>query len=191
MAMQLSPEPMRYVHLIRHGQYVRDEESGDGPLSMLGRKQAVAAGRYLVRWPIEKVWSSDMQRAIETAELIVHRLEGVESATSPLLREVVPTAIPGQSVPLALRRHARQAIDRVTTTFFQPVRATRHELLVCHGNLIRSLVCRVLRTPEASWLRLATYHCALTTVAVSSDGETRLVRYGESAYLDDELFTNQ
>jgi broad specificity phosphatase PhoE len=183
--------PTRFVHLIRHGQYARREDTGDGPLTLLGRKQAVTAGKYLGRWPIEKVWSSDLQRAVETAQLIVKRLGSPETRESELLREVVPTAIPGQSISLATRKQSRQAIERVTATFFQPVRATRHDLLVCHGNLIRSLVCRVLKSPETSWLRLSTHHCALSTIAILSDGDTRLVRYGESAYLDDPLLTSQ
>jgi serine/threonine-protein phosphatase PGAM5 len=66
----------------------------------------------------------------------------------------------------------------------------RHDLLVCHGNLIRSLVCRVLDAPQASWLQLVSQHCALTTIAIAADGSMKLLRYGETAYLNAALLTS-
>jgi broad specificity phosphatase PhoE len=176
-------EPMHFVHLIRHGQYVQQPPDGDGPLTPLGRRQAAAAGRYLARWPIARVWSSDLERATQTAEILLKRIDLKGFRKTAALREVIPSAVPGMSVPSSLRRESRAAISDVLTTFFAPLSATRHDLLVCHGNLIRSLVCRVLDGDQFSWLKLATYHCALTSFVIRSDGGIALVRYGESAYL--------
>jgi broad specificity phosphatase PhoE len=182
---------LHVVHLIRHGQYVLDRREGGGALTALGRAQSSSAGQHLRRWPIERIWASDLPRAVETAEIIAGQLKLSAFQRSGLLREVMPTAVPGQRVPLAARREAKLALERVVERFLVPVRTPRQDLLVCHGILIRSLVCRVLGTPATSWLRLATYHCALTTVVVAADGGLKLVRYGESAYLSDELLTSQ
>lgn len=180
---------IHYLHLLRHGQYAADPGRGDGPLTALGRRQAGLAGRHLRTLPIRRLWTSDLERAAQTARIVAESLaiDGVTETAQ--LREVVPTAVPGQRVPLAKRKASRDAVERALTEFFDPARATCHDVLVCHGNLIRALVCAVLGAPSTAWLRLATHHCALTTVAVLPSGERRLVRYGESAYLGASLLT--
>jgi serine/threonine-protein phosphatase PGAM5 len=184
-------EPLHFVHLIRHGQYVLQPPDGDGPLTAIGRKQAAIAGRYLARLPIARVWCSDAERATETAEILIKRLDVENLRKTTLLREVMPSAVPGMDVPAATRRQGREAIEEVLTTFFVPLAVTRHDLLVCHGNLIRSLVCRVIGGDQFSWLKLATHHCALTSFVIRGDRGIALVRYGESAYLlNEELLTD-
>lgn len=180
---------VHFVHLLRHGHYAPAAGTSDGPLTALGKRQAQTVGKYLRRWPIQQIWASDARRATETA-LIVSGVLDVDSLTqTALLREIVPTRVNGQRVPLRVRSHARDAVERVASAFMKPVRATRHDLIVCHGNLIRALVCHILQTPKTVWVQLATYHCALTTIAIMPGGRRTLVRYGESGYLKDSLLT--
>jgi broad specificity phosphatase PhoE len=71
------------IVLVRHGQTawnreVRFRGQADLPLDGLGLAQAQATGRYLVkRWPVEAVYASPLQRAVQTAEAIaaVHGLQ--------------------------------------------------------------------------------------------------------------------
>ncbi len=64
------------IVLVRHGQTawnreVRFRGRADLPLDAFGRRQARATGRYLAeRWPVQAVYSSPMQRAMQTAEAI-------------------------------------------------------------------------------------------------------------------------
>lgn len=68
------------VHLMRHGEvdnprhvvYARLPGYG---LSARGRGQAEAASRYLIRRPVVSIWSSPLQRALETAEVIAARFQ--------------------------------------------------------------------------------------------------------------------
>lgn len=177
------PVPLHFVHLIRHGQYEQITEEGDGPLTALGRKQAAVAARYVARWPITRVWTSDLQRATETSKILLRELKVKTARKTALLREVLPSSVPGMSVPASVRKRGREAVEAVVDEFLVPSPIARHDLLVCHGNLIRAIVCRVLGGDQFSWLKLATYHCALTTFAVRADGSVSVVRYGESAYL--------
>lgn len=68
----------KHVHLIRHGEVHNPENlvyaalNGFG-LSEVGRRQAVATSRYVSSAPIVAVWSSPLQRALETAEPIARR----------------------------------------------------------------------------------------------------------------------
>lgn len=61
--------------IIRHGETVWNHEMrfqghGDSPLTDLGRAQAHAVGQRLQRMPIDKLISSDLGRARETADII-------------------------------------------------------------------------------------------------------------------------
>lgn len=68
----------RHVHLVRHGEarnpaeVVYDSLPGF-PLSDEGRLQAHSVSRYLGSQPIVAVWSSPLQRALETAAPIAGR----------------------------------------------------------------------------------------------------------------------
>ncbi|XP_076015118.1 fructose-2,6-bisphosphatase TIGAR B [Genypterus blacodes] len=82
--------------LIRHGetQYNRDKllqgQGVDTSLSETGLQQAEAAGRYLRDLRFNNVFVSNLQRAQETAEIILRKnthSSGTEMVLDPLLRE--------------------------------------------------------------------------------------------------------
>lgn len=78
------------VILIRHGDAISSSPLGDAgrPLSLEGRRQAVATGRALAEHGIRptRVWCSPLVRAVQTAELVVRSLdfEGVIEARDDL-----------------------------------------------------------------------------------------------------------
>lgn len=70
------------VHLVRHGEVHNPRHlvyaSLPGfHLSVLGVRQTQEAARYLARRPVREIWSSPLQRALETAENLAgpHRLQ--------------------------------------------------------------------------------------------------------------------
>jgi broad specificity phosphatase PhoE len=79
------------LHLIRHGEteWNRDgriQGHSDPPLSAAGREQAEALAERLAAEPIGELWSSDLRRALETAEPLAAGL-GLDIRVSPSLRE--------------------------------------------------------------------------------------------------------
>jgi 2,3-bisphosphoglycerate-dependent phosphoglycerate mutase len=80
------------ILLARHGESDwnrarRWQGFADRPLTELGREQAVALAERLAETELDAVYSSDLQRARETAE-IVARSKGLRVETTPGLREV-------------------------------------------------------------------------------------------------------
>lgn len=81
----------RYVHLVRHGEVhnpedvVYDSLPGFG-LSTRGRLQAKSVARFLGSQPVIAVWSSPLQRALETAAPIAERC-GLPVSVEPDLTE--------------------------------------------------------------------------------------------------------
>jgi broad specificity phosphatase PhoE len=78
--------------LLRHAQSVWNAESrwqgwADPPLSELGRRQAHAAARSLLPEQIDRVVSSDLRRALETAVILASQLGLGPVATEAGLRE--------------------------------------------------------------------------------------------------------
>jgi len=80
-----------HLYLIRHGQSAGNAEGrfgghGPTPLSELGRMQAERTANLLAKEGISAIYSSDLQRAIETAEPLAHRLR-LPIHTSEAFRE--------------------------------------------------------------------------------------------------------
>jgi broad specificity phosphatase PhoE len=80
------------ILLARHGESDWNHSKqwqgfADRPLTKLGRQQAAALAERLAETELDAVYSSDLQRARDTAE-IVARSKGLEVETTPDLREV-------------------------------------------------------------------------------------------------------
>jgi len=83
------------IFLVRHGKSARHESpiylgQSDVPLSDHGRHEAAKAGEKLVKKGArpKRIYSSDLCRASETAEIIAERLGGVPVILDKLFREM-------------------------------------------------------------------------------------------------------
>jgi len=78
------------LYVIRHGESQANVEhvycgQMDSPLTALGRQQAKQAGKFLKGIPFDKVYSSPLSRAVDTAKLA---LPEFEPETDPDLMEI-------------------------------------------------------------------------------------------------------
>ena len=79
------------LYLVRHGQSAGNAEGRFGghsptPLSELGKKQADAVAKALAKEGVSAIYSSDLHRAVQTAEPL-SRLTGVPVIATPAFRE--------------------------------------------------------------------------------------------------------
>lgn len=176
----------RTLLFLRHGQY--DAENG-GVLTPLGREQARLTAKYLETFTFDLVWSSTLPRAKETADIVASHLGGMRVRHTGLLREGLYTKVEGYDIPASERREDRARADAAYAKIVRTSRAERTELVVCHGNLIRYIMCRALHTPVSKWLRMTTSHCGLTRVVVRDTGAVRVVSYNETSHLPIKLVT--
>jgi broad specificity phosphatase PhoE len=151
------------IYLIRHGEYrVAESFRGqvDGPLNGLGVQQAEAAARRLHQERVAVVYSSDMKRAQQTAE-IIRDMIGAEVRVREGLREInrgewesrdpnLPeyaefrkewdrhgrdTPYPGGECGQDVIRRAYGVLDEIVENVSEvPV------AVVAHGGVIRSLI---------------------------------------------------
>ena len=184
--------------MIRHGQYAVDAVVDDGlggGLTELGIRQAERTAQRFSSVPVDVIVHSGLRRARETAEIIAGRLPGVELCESALLRECIPCIPVGyESVfaalsPEQLERNAQQVRAAFDTHFTSSPDADRHDLLVCHGNIIRYFMLRVLGAPVELWANADTYNCGVGEVWVKADGRTILISHNDCGHLPTELRT--
>lgn len=95
----------RRIYLFRHGQTEWNRQGliqghSDIPLNDRGKVEALSLKNLLGQIPIRKIYSSDLQRAIETAEIVSDGRWEIE--TSPSLREAKLGEAEGQTLSWAV-----------------------------------------------------------------------------------------
>ena len=173
--------------MVRHGQY-ESGESGSGGLTRLGELQANRVARYFDGLPIAGIRSSDLLRAVQTADIVAAELGIPTVSRHRILREVLPTNTPALRVPRARREQDRARIERVVARFFGPAQQTRHEIVVCHGNLIRSLVLRLTAGRVNGFERLRIHHASISCFVITRR-YTQVVGYDSIVHLPVSLRT--
>ena len=78
------------IWIVRHGESENNKKAlwtgwFDAPLTDKGREDAKGAGKLLFGVNFDKVYSSDLSRAKETAEIAI---SGAKPIVTPLLREI-------------------------------------------------------------------------------------------------------
>ena len=61
--------------------------------------------------------------------------------------------------------------------------ADRHEVLVCHANVIRWIVSRVVGGDPAHWSAMEIANGSITIIAVHADGAAKLVTFSDVGHL--------
>ena len=155
---------MATLILARHGEtdWNRDgiwQGHGDPPLNELGRSQARELAGRLADVEIDALYSSDLRRAYETAE-IVSRAKGLEITADSDLREIdigawsgltraqIEERFPGMDrqdgeTSEAFDARAVGALHRIAEAH-----EGEHVLVVTHGGVVRALERSVLGEPR-------------------------------------------
>ena len=199
-AQPADPLPMHTIVLVRHGQYDAvpggDERTGMG-LSPLGVAQARLAGARLAAWPqrFDGLYASPLRRARETAATIGESLRaGSRFAIDEDLAECTPptrrSEVTAREKPADLAA-CRAQFDRLFSRYFTPAAdgRPRTDLLVCHGNVIRSMVTRALGVDPQAWLEMSVGHASVTVIRVEPDGRMKVISVGDVGHLPPGLLT--
>ena len=200
---------MGRIYMTRHGETVwnlegRIQGHTDIDLSPYGRSQAKALSDRLSDVHFDAVYSSDLARARETAEIIVER-KSVDVHPTELLREYHKGVFEGLTVSEYKREFPElYAASLVNDLDFAPtggetIRETsvrmagfishlKQEhmndtvLVVGHGGSLRSAVVAILDLPlEANW-KLIMNNCALSIFDVYPDNSV-MALYNDTSHM--------
>ena len=191
---------VKKILLLRHAQYDPDDKSGKksgGDLTKLGLQQAELTARRLQKLPITNIFVSSMTRTMQTAGVIAAYLPQARLVRTHLLRETFP---PFQQLVI---RHveklseekiseSQKKLERTFQRYFTPATGEADEchLLICHGNVIRYLICRALGVNIQTWMNMHIHNCSLSSVEVNPYGFTCLEYYNDTHHLPEELRTD-
>ncbi len=196
------------ILLIRHGRQNSSLCNVDVPLSEEGRKQAVLLGERLLGEQIDAVWSSNLIRAVETADIINDKLK-VARVIREELKEISFGDMEGLSDEVIADRYedflrARSKMEKDLTypggesasdvlsrtlPVMREIMSRDYEAvaIVTHGGVIRSLVAHYLGMDLARVPLLATNleNCGITELWVRKhDGRVILNRFNDASHLE-------
>jgi broad specificity phosphatase PhoE len=182
--------------LVRHGESVWNAEGRvqghqDSRLSERGREQSRLAAEHLSRLSIGAIYSSDLGRAQETADMIAAP-HGLTVATASALRERNYGVLEGQTVEDAARTQGiwflpwqadrlnssppggerqPEMCQRVVEALRAIARAYPGQtvVVVTHGGPIKSAIYEVLRIPLALWNLTWVANGSITTLQGTPD----------------------
>ena len=197
------------IILIRHGESEGNRQKRwqghwDSPLSERGRLQAQALAARLARLPFDFLYSSDLSRARETAE-IVAAATGHALIVEPRLRERNIGIFQGLTWEEIEARHPEEArrlqenwneyqvpggesealfFERAVTTVEKLAQRHRGRRIVAvtHGGVLRAMLMRGLGLPREEARSYAVINAALNRFAYNDEG-WELISWGEAEHL--------
>ena len=206
---------MGRFYLVRHGdtEWTREKRfqgQTDVPLSREGREQALVAARHLASTRFDAAYSSDLSRALETANLLL----GEQADNAPKLvinhglREISDGIFEGWLIAEAATEDPR-TVERMeqglpASDFLPPegesvaqlyvrqeavasLLRRRHKegqvLVVGHGWALRALAAAFLgEGPEGFWKRESSAPASVSIVECQ-EGSASIVTWGDTAHL--------
>lgn len=191
---------MTTIYLVRHGETVDNarqimQGQTQGELNEKGYEQARQVAERLADEPIDAIVSSDLHRAIQTAEVIAEK-HGLPVVTTPLLRERDWGSFTGRFIPdlrgekwpddieseEALLQRALDFLKKMTATYEgKRVVAVGHgiinkAILAVYAHCTMSEVQRMMnaevRVLTTSSIAVATASTATSTTTVTSSEAT-------------------
>ena len=192
----ISGAPPKHLFLMRHGETTwnssnRIQGHRDPPLSLKGRRQVQATANHLPHRQIERIFSSDLRRAVATARL-VREVVDAPMTVLPTLREIDLGAWEGLTPDQVNRRfnngyakwlaspaHTRIPKAETHTAFCRRVeRCWRQELIVGHEQTILVSTHGGFIAPLLAYLLHAHYDAFIVGLAIDNASLTHVVLHG-------------
>src|SRR5689334_3403829 len=206
------PQPT-YVLLIRHGQSEGNAERRFGghtatPLSPRGRRQAQATARALKEEQLSAIYTSDLARAVETAEPLA-RLTGLPINPTSAFRERSVGVMEGLTFEDAAQQHPeqyaallqrdfehvltggesyRQLLDRARQKLDDIIEEHRGGRIAVfsHTGTICILALHLmgaLDAPELKPVWISSANCGITKFELRDDGFVRVLVVNDTSHL--------
>jgi len=197
-----------WLHCVRHGESIHNAEGRiqgqlDVPLSEFGRRQGEAIAAALAELPIDAIYASPLQRALETAQIVARRLN-LPIRIDPRLQEINVGIFQGrlrsevaELYPEAFARwtaadpdfvvpggESRRALEERGCAAFRDIASAGHEhvAIIAHGRLLAITLGALVPIP-ASPAAPSLENASITTVRRAADGRWTLTDYNRVDHL--------
>ena len=184
----------RIIYLIREGQ-ADPGAVEEAPLSEIGVQQATHTAHALRDLPIRAIYCSPRLSSLETADIIALEFADIVARPDPVLREIEQAFSPLDIDPLSPEEipeasdYLAQVEEAFDAYFWPGGDEEEQEVLVCHQDMIRELICFGLGVHADSWAHMLFNHCGISCVSIEQDGTVELVAHNDVKHLPEQLRT--
>ncbi|KAH9952087.1 phosphoglycerate mutase-like protein [Amylocystis lapponica] len=203
------------IYIVRHGETDENRQGImqgqlDTKLNAAGVEQARLTAVALEKVPFERAFSSDLQRAIKTAEIILKThshvaLERHEALRERYLGDWQGTTIDGQGSTAPANAEPLVAFTARATQWWAetivPYAASQtrrsegkgpaHVLIVSHGGYISKMIYNLLDSgrvqAQAGMVTGRCWNASVSVIEVGEDGQGTLVVYSDTTHLKGDL----
>jgi len=181
------------LFLIRHGEFNYKDIKADPGLSKRGRLQSKLIAKRLSKERFDKIYSSDLQRNIETLEYIKKYHKKTPIIITPQLREVCRELNGAKKRPRITYERIKadkKNIEYVYNRILKDNRLNSKILLIVHGNVINYLLAKFLGVNSKKFWKIMIWPTSLTQVETNKK-EYIIKLIGNTSHLKDEQFSMQ
>lgn len=197
-----------WLHCVRHGESIHNAEGRiqgqlDVPLSDFGRRQGEAIAAALAELPIDAIYASPLQRALETAQIVARRLN-LPIQIDPRLQEINVGVFQGrlrsevaELYPDAFARwtagepdfvipggESRRALQERGCDALREIAGAGHEhaAVIAHGRLLVVALAALVPIPAGA-ATPSLENASITTIRHDGDGRWTLTDYNRVDHL--------
>ncbi len=199
LSAQPEPKGIRTIYLIRHGDYTPQNDSlpdSENILTPLGIAQARLVSTRLKSMNIifNSLTSSTMTRAKQTALVINKDFPELKLEQSNLIMECTPPSWRKDvmaGVDTSEKGECVKNLEQAFQKYFisSPDDKNRNDIIVCHGNVIRYFVTKVLKVDTMAWLQMSITNCSLTIIRILPDGTMKLDAFSDYGHIPENMRT--
>ena len=189
----------RTIYLIRHGDYAPQDDSipdSINVLTPLGIAQARLVSTRLKSMSINfnSLVSSTMTRAMQTSQVINNDFPEIVFEQSDLIRECTPPTWREDVMAETKSFEVEECVNNLEQAFQKyfipsPDDNDRNDIIVCHGNVIRYYVTKVLKVDTMSWLQMSISNCSLTIIRILPNGNMKLDAFSDYGHIPENIRT--
>jgi len=104
--------------------------------------------------------------------------ETIVSSISSTMKKDASSSLSSSS-SVESQQHELLSIDNLSL----PPPHHEFDIIVCHGNLIRYMLCRALQIPPEAWLRLSAFNCSISYIIIKPNGYVSCRMMGDIGHL--------
>jgi len=196
---QQDSKGIRTIYLIRHGDYAPQDDSipdSINVLTPLGIAQARLVSTRLKSMNINfnSLVSSTMTRAMQTSQVIHNNFPEIIFEQSDLIRECTPPTWREDVMAETKSSEMEECVNNLEQAFQKyfipsPDEKDRNDIIVCHGNVIRYFVTKVLKVDTMSWLQMSISNCSLTIIRILPNGNMKLDAFSDYGHIPENMRT--
>lgn len=199
-----------HIYFVRHGKKEAQKVLNqfgypDQGLTDLGVRQAEVTGKYLADIKLDAIYSSDLVRAMQTAESIIKHQDVEEIITDQRLREINMGIFHTSTEDEVKNQHpdfyqnfmvkdidfrypdgeTGEEVKNRVLSFLDEVKELPYENIVvsCHGGVIRSIFSHFLGLKQHMRFNIHPSNCGIS--CLKYNGSFRIVSINESLHLGD------